>query len=105
MIGVMPSNTVVDWKFPSELYGAAKALSVGFIVKPVGEPDAGNPHVRFDERGGKRDDVRVATAPNPDSTENTCSYLFIARMSCAPQRRGSPVGESPTQIVVGKSGS
>ena len=23
----------------------------------------------------------------------------------APQRRGSPVGESPTQIVVGKSGS
>jgi hypothetical protein len=64
------SNTVVDWKFPSELYGAAKALSVGFIVKPVGEPDAGNPHVRFDERGGKRDDVRVATAPNPDSTEN-----------------------------------
>jgi len=20
-------------------------------VKPVGEPDAGNPHVRFDERG------------------------------------------------------
>ena len=39
-------------------------------VKPVGEPDAGNPHVRFDERGGKRDDVRVATAPNPDSTEN-----------------------------------
>ena len=70
MIGVMPSNTVVDWKFPSELYGAAKALSVGFIVKPVGEPDAGNPHVRFDERGGKRDDVRVATAPNPDSTEN-----------------------------------
>jgi hypothetical protein len=66
----MPSHTVVDWKFPSELYGAAKALSVGFIVKPVGEPDAGNPHVRFDERGGKRDDVRVATAPNPDSTEN-----------------------------------
>jgi len=21
------------------------------MVKPVGEPDAGNPHVRFDERG------------------------------------------------------
>jgi hypothetical protein len=41
----------VDRKFPSELYGEAKAESVGFIVKPVGEPDAGNPHVRFDERG------------------------------------------------------
>jgi hypothetical protein len=24
-------------------------------VKPVGEPDAGNPHVRFDERGGETD--------------------------------------------------
>ena len=23
------------------------------VVKPVGEPDAGNPHVRFDERGGE----------------------------------------------------
>ena len=22
-----------------------------FEVKPVGKPDAGNPHVRFDERG------------------------------------------------------
>ena len=75
MIGVTPSNTVVDWKFPSELYGAAKALSVGFIVKPVGEPDAGNPHVRFDERGGKRDDVRVATAPNPDSTEKRVGFV------------------------------
>ena len=26
---------------------------VCLAVKPVGEPDAGNPHVRFDERGGK----------------------------------------------------
>src|ERR1700688_4810400 len=24
---------------------------VGLTVKPVGKPDAGNPHVRFDERG------------------------------------------------------
>ena len=24
-------------------------------MKPVGEPDAGNPHVRFDERGGETD--------------------------------------------------
>ena len=27
--------------------------TVGLAVKPVGEPDAGNPHVRFDERGGE----------------------------------------------------
>ena len=26
---------------------------VGVAVKPVGKPDAGNPHVRFDERGRK----------------------------------------------------
>jgi len=37
--------------------------------------------------------------------ENTASYAWKAGMSCAPQRRGSPVGGSPTQIVVGKSGS
>ena len=28
-----------------------RLASVGLAVKPVGKPDAGNPHVRFDERG------------------------------------------------------
>ncbi len=39
-------------------------------VKPVGEPDAGNPHVRFDERGGETGRCRMAqaTAPLLDST-------------------------------------
>jgi hypothetical protein len=37
--------------------------------------------------------------------ENKASYAQNAGMLCAPQRRGSPVGGSPTQIVVGKSGS
>jgi len=36
-------------------------------VKPVGEPDAGNPHVRFDERGGETDCL-CSTAPLLDST-------------------------------------
>ncbi len=27
--------------------------TVCLSVKPVGEPDAGNPHFRFDERGGE----------------------------------------------------
>ena len=38
-------------------------------MKPVGKPDAGNPHVRFDERGwetGRR--PASAPAPNLDST-------------------------------------
>src|SRR5450755_1075214 len=36
-------------------------------TKPVGKPDAGNPHVRFDERGGETDRSRD-TAPLLDST-------------------------------------
>src|SRR4029077_16664105 len=30
---------------------AQSVVAVGLAVKPVGKPDAGNPHVRFDERG------------------------------------------------------
>ena len=36
-------------------------------MKPVGKPDAGNPHVRFDERGGETDRSR-GTAPLLNST-------------------------------------
>jgi hypothetical protein len=39
-------------------------------MKPVGKPDAGNPHVRFDERGwepGRR--FAPALAPILDSTK------------------------------------
>ncbi len=44
--------------------------AVCLAVKPVGEPDAGNPHVRFDERGGEtgRCLAAQATAPLLDST-------------------------------------
>src|SRR5467141_3121580 len=40
-------------------------------TKPVGEPDAGNPHVRFDERGWETEPCRMAraTAPILDSAE------------------------------------
>ena len=43
-------------------------------MKPVGKPDAGNPHVRFDERGGETarlDDIEADAAPLLDSTEAT----------------------------------
>jgi hypothetical protein len=66
VIGVEPINTVVDWKFPNGLYDGAKVVSVCFIVKPVGEPDAGNPHVRFDERGWETE--RPLLPPRPAST-------------------------------------
>ena len=44
--------------------------TVGLEVKPVGEPDAGNRHVRFDERGEETERYRTAqaTAPLLDST-------------------------------------
>jgi hypothetical protein len=39
-------------------------------MKPVGKPDAGNPHVRFDERGRETERLpkAQATAPFLDST-------------------------------------
>ena len=41
-----------------------------FAMNQVGEPDAGNPHVRFDERGGKTgsDSVRDNRLPRHAST-------------------------------------
>ena len=48
-------------------------------VKPVGKPDAGNPHVRFDERGGETDRSR-GTAPLLDSTVSENSQV----KSCGP---------------------
>src|SRR5438270_11847860 len=44
--------------------------SVRLAMKPVGEPDAGDRHVRFDERGWETERCRMAqaTAPILDST-------------------------------------
>ena len=41
-------------------------------MKPVGKPDAGNPHVRFDERGGETELPQAVTAPLLDSTSRRC---------------------------------
>src|ERR1022692_1536911 len=38
-----------------------------YVMKPVGKPDAGNPHVRFDEGGGETG-CFGDTAPLLDST-------------------------------------
>ena len=52
-------------------------------MKPVGEPYAGNPHVRFDERGWETERCHMAqaTAPILDSTER--DPLFIAADICS----------------------
>src|SRR5262249_12825080 len=49
---------------------AASATAVGLTMKLVGKPDAGNRHVRFDERGQETECCHVAqaTAPVLDST-------------------------------------
>ena len=43
---------------------AQSVVAVGLAVKPVGKPDAGNPHVRFDERGRETGQL----LPRPSST-------------------------------------
>jgi len=47
-------------------------------TKPVGKPDAGNPHVRFDERGGETD---CYAAPRPSSTLPRIAFLHLLRKS------------------------
>ncbi len=89
MIGDLPTNTKRDRKASEgalphgEGWSRATVSSrdtslhwpstVCLAVKPVGEPDAGNPHVRFDERGGETGRCRMAqaTAPLLDSTSST----------------------------------
>jgi hypothetical protein len=41
---------------------AAQLFSVCLSMKPVGEPDAGDRHVRFDERGWETERCRMAQA-------------------------------------------
>jgi len=50
-------------------------------MKPIGKPDAGNPHVRFDERGwetGRRS--ASVLAPNLDSTTTSIPTGRDARL-------------------------
>ena len=52
-------------------------------MKPVGKPDAGNPHVRFDERGGETG-RSCDTAPLLDSTgyyENSLEVAAVGGVS------------------------
>jgi hypothetical protein len=66
---------------------ARAVIAVGLAVKPVGKPDAGNPHVRFDERGRETGCCRMAqaTAPVLDST-------------CAPTARITSGGSCSTML-------
>src|SRR5262249_46825776 len=60
-----------------------KLFSVCLTMKPVGEPDAGDRHVRFDERGWETERCRMAqvTAPILDSA---LSHLARCLSTCPP---------------------
>jgi hypothetical protein len=61
-------------------------FSVCLAMKPVGEPDAGERHVRFDERGWETERCRMAeaTAPILDSTRREfITLLGGAAAACA----------------------
>ena len=62
---------------------AVSLLSVNLPVKPVGKPDAGNRHVRFDERGWESGRCRMAqaTAPILDLYQS-CRTGMSARYRC-----------------------
>src|SRR5271165_7556919 len=77
---------------------AHAAARRALAVKPVGKPDAGNPHVRFDERGGETGRASD-TAPFLDSTAPLCGLW------CVPEGRDHLVGASPTRAMVGWPGS
>jgi hypothetical protein len=72
---------------------AVSNCSVCLTTKPVGEPDAGNPHVRFDERGWETERCRMAqaTAPILDSTK--AAQANAAGVSAAGQSRRAAADE------------
>jgi hypothetical protein len=77
-------------------------------VKPVGEPDAGDRHVRFDERGWETARCRMAqaTAPILDSTiaaqghPAACPQLAKADFASSSQhvREGQRIAELEAEI-------
>ena len=69
-------------RIPRKLYLMVKDVpargvaSVDLKANPVGEPDAGNPHVRFDERGPETGQ-QFATAPVFDSTQRSTATAYM----------------------------
>src|SRR5882762_3149368 len=58
------------------------------MTKPVGEPDAGNPHVRFDERGWETERCRMAPATAPILDSTTASNRCGAKVRTRSERSG-----------------
>ena len=73
---------------------AVSLLPVCLAVKPVGKPDAGDRHVRFDERGWETGRCRMAqaTAPILDSTR-TDMPVQSTHVCCL--GKGGPSSDAP----------
>ena len=86
VIGDEPENTIKDRRRPRLLYRGTKesdlpcrsrvrlVLAVCPTVKPVGEPDAGDRHVRFDEREWETERCQMAQATAPKVDVPTVAF-------------------------------
>jgi hypothetical protein len=71
-------------------------------MKPVGKPDAGNPHVRFDERGGETGRASD-TAPFLDSTSLCCVFVIeVASARTVEEHRFMTEPKPTRQVAFGR---
>src|SRR4051794_38411168 len=80
---------------------ASWPAAVGLAMNPVGKPDAGNRHVRFDERGEETERCRMAqaTAPLLDSTRSSGLRSRNYSASNFPKSKPRPGAESSSDLV------
>src|ERR1700731_2637307 len=82
--GFLVRTSTRNWACCAFVAGA-KGPDVSLTMKPVGKPDAGNPHVRFDERGGETGlGYSAGTAPLLDSTDSRAQAPHRRRYRRAP---------------------
>src|SRR5205085_5803634 len=120
-VAMLPTTSVKDSAASEATVRAAKdgeSLSVCRLAKPVGEPDAANPHVRFDERGMETEHGREMghrQTKGPATVSPCLNHCATPRLyprssqdkgsKCAVKRRRSSVGAIPTRQGVAPAGS
>ena len=71
---MLPNTSTPDSAVPEGTSGSVKARPTGLAVcrltNPVGEPDAANPHVRFDEREVETEPGQASEAPADERAGN-----------------------------------